>query len=88
MEAFNPLTNRCKDPTHPSPSDITVWTPSKHLPTSLEDCTEESGQDTGSDRVTFLAKMGRLGSPHCTSSAKEASAVGDSGLVLCLPQSK
>lgn len=64
-----------------------VWMDSFKAPChSLEDCTEESGQKADSDRVMFLAKMGRLGSPHCMSSAKEASSVG--GLVLCLPQSK
>lgn len=88
LEAFSPPTILWKDPAPPSPSDISVWTPSKHLPTTLEDCTEESRQDTDSNSVMVFARTGRLGSPHCMSNAKETSSVGDSGLVLCLPQSK
>lgn len=53
------------NPSHPSPSDLKSLDPFKHLPTSLEDCTEESERDMDSDRVMFLAKVGRLGSPHC-----------------------
>lgn len=54
----------------------------------LDDCTEQSGQHVDWVRVIFLAKMGRLWSPHCMSSTKKANSVGDGGLVLCPPQSK
>lgn len=61
LEAFSPPTILCKDPAHPSPSDISVWTPSKHLPTTLEDCTEESRQDTDSNSVMVFCQNRKAG---------------------------
>lgn len=72
--------------THYQPG-IPVCPPPKHFPTSLEGSTKKSGQDTGTERFTFLAKMESLGSPHCTPSTKGATSVGTVGY-LTYPTTK